>query len=122
MTIKAEFKEFIGKLVALDMNVIVTARQKTKYADGAFMRSVGETFDGEKSLPYIFDTIVQLFHDGNGQFMAKCLKDRTNKLPKGDFKSSYHLFEELFGEERLGRAPERTATVTDDQKEKIRKH
>ena len=28
MTMKAEFKEFIANLIALDMNVIVTARQK----------------------------------------------------------------------------------------------
>ncbi len=36
MTVKAEFKEFIRKLIALDMNVIVTARQKTLYAEGGF--------------------------------------------------------------------------------------
>ncbi|MBI4377317.1 MAG: AAA family ATPase, partial [Elusimicrobia bacterium] len=52
MTLKAEFKEFIRKLIALDMNVICTARQKTQYADGGFMKAAGETFDGEKSLPY----------------------------------------------------------------------
>ena len=34
------------------MNVIITARQKTQYADSGFMRAIGETFDGEKSLPY----------------------------------------------------------------------
>lgn len=121
MTIKAECKDFIAKLVALDMNVIVTARQKTQYADGGFMRAVGETFDGEKSLPYVFDTIVHLFRDVSGGFMARCLKDRTNKLPRGEFKPSYGVFEELFGE-RLARGPEHARLVTDEQKEKIRQY
>lgn len=122
MTIKAEFKEFVGKLIALDMNVVLTARQKPHYAETGFMRSIGETFDGEKSLPYLFDTIVQLFRDGNGKFMARCVKDRTNKLPSGEFESSYDLFKDLFGEERLGRPPERAPPVTDEQRETIRSY
>ncbi|MBI2068961.1 MAG: AAA family ATPase [Elusimicrobia bacterium] len=103
MTLKAEFKEFIRKLIALDMNVIVTARQKTQYADGAFMKAIGDTFDGEKSLPYLFDTIVRLHVDEKGRHMGTCLKDRSNKLPKEPFEAKYGLFESLFGKETLAR-------------------
>ena len=103
MTIKAEFKEFVRKLIALDMNVIVTAREKTKYRDGGFMQAIGETFDGEKSLPYLFDVVLRLFVDEKGRHMAKALKDRSNKLPKQDFEINYGVFEGLFGKETLTR-------------------
>ena len=97
MTIKAEFREFIRKLISLDMNVIVTARQKIQYADSGFMRAIGETFDGEKSLPYLFDTIVRLFRDDKGRFLGQCLKDRSNCLPSSEFEVSYAVFAKLFG-------------------------
>ena len=50
MTLKAEFKELVRKLIQLDMNVIVTARQTAQYADSGFMRVIGETFDGDRDL------------------------------------------------------------------------
>jgi hypothetical protein len=120
MTVKAEFKDLIRKLIALDMNVIVTARQKVQYADGAFMKAIGETFDGEKSLPYLFDTIVRLYRDEKGRFLGECLKDRSNKLPAGAFEVSYARFEELFGKKALARKARPTAFATDEQKRQIR--
>ena len=120
MTIKAEFKEFIRKLIALDMNVIVTARQKVQYADGGFMQAIGETFDVEKSLPYLFDTIVRLYKDEKGCFMGECMKDRSNRLPSQPFESSYAVFEECFGQEILGREAQPVAMATDEQKQQIR--
>ena len=119
MTIKAEFKELIRLLIALDMNVIVTARQKIQYADDGFMKVLGETFDGEKSLPYLFDTIVRLFRDEQGHFLAQCLKDRTNRLPREPFASSYAVFEEAFGVETLGREARPTTSASDEQVEQI---
>jgi hypothetical protein len=119
MTLKAEFKELIRKLIALDMNVIVTARQKPQYADGAFMRVIGETFDGEKSLPYLFDTIVRLYRDEKGRFRGECLKDRSNKLPVGEFSCSIKMFEPLFGKVTLSHKAQVTGLITDDQKRQI---
>jgi len=92
MTVKAEFKDIIRKLIRLDMNVVVTARQKTQYADSGFMRAIGETFDGEKSLPYLFDTIVRLYRDDKGRFFGHCMKDRSNRLPTGEFEVSAAVF------------------------------
>ncbi len=120
MTIKAEFKEFVRKLIALDMHVICTARQKTQYGDSGFMKAVGVTFDGEKSLPYLFDTIVRVFRDGQGRFMGECLKDRSNKLPTGEFEVSYDLFERLFGKENLVREARPLSYATGEQKSQIR--
>lgn len=122
MTVKAEFKDVIRTLIALDMNVIVTARQKVQYADGGFMKAIGETFDGEKSLPYLFDTIVRLSRDDKGRFLGECLKDRSNRLPLGEFECSYARFEELFGKKTLARQARPTAFATDEQKRQIREH
>jgi hypothetical protein len=119
MTIKAEFKELVRKLIALDMNVVVTAREKTKYKEGQFMVAAGETFDGEKSLPYLFDTIVRLHRDPGGRFMGTCIKDRSNKMPKDDFPVSYPLFEGLFGKEALARKAKPLAMATEEQKKAI---
>jgi len=96
MTIKAEFKGIIRSLIQLDMNVIVTARQKVQYADSGFMRPLGETFDGEKNLPYYFDCVIRLARDRKGRFLGKCIKDRSNRLPKDEFEVSYSVFENAF--------------------------
>lgn len=129
MTIKAEFKEFIRKLISLDMNVIVTARQKPQYKEGSFMVAMGDTFDGEKSLPYLFDTIVHLFIDESGKHMGRCLKDRSHKLPKEAFQlpddpleGRYKVFEGFFGKQALSRKAKPVELVTDELRSKIISH
>lgn len=96
--IKGELKSFARKLVALDMNVILTAREKTMFSDDGKMTKLGVTFDGEKSLPYLFDVVIHMTRDASDRYVGKCLKDRTRKLPTGDFEISYDVFAECFGE------------------------
>jgi len=119
-TLKAEFKELVRKLIALDMNVIVTARQKAQYADSGFMRVIGETFDGEKSLPYLFDTILHLTRDADGRFMAANMKDRSNTLPVGKFEVSYTLLERCLGVDDLARPAALPALATSAQIDQLR--
>jgi hypothetical protein len=119
--VKAELRHFIRKILALDMNVIVTARQKTQYADGGFMRAIGETFDGEKSLPYLFDTILQLRRSPEGKFYAKTIKDRTGRLPAAEFENEFSVFERAFGKTELARKAKPVAMATARQIESIRK-
>jgi hypothetical protein len=102
------------------MNVVVTARQKSQYSDAGFMRVIGETFDGEKSLPYLFDTILHLYRDDAGRFMADNLKDRTNKLPRGKFEVSYALIEQCLGSESLAREATPLHLATPEQINQIR--
>jgi hypothetical protein len=120
VTLKAEFKELVRKLIALDMNVILTARQKAQYSDAGFMRVIGETFDGEKSLPYLFDTILHLTRDESGHFMAENLKDRTNKLPRGKFEVSYDLIEKCLGTDTLTREAAPLHLAAPEQVDRIR--
>ncbi len=120
VTLKAEFKDLLRKLIQLDMNVIITARQKAQYAETGFMRPVGETFDGEKSLPYLFDTILRLYRDDTGRFMAENLKDRSNKLPRGHFEVSYPVIEQCLGADALAREAVPVRLASPEQVDRIR--
>lgn len=116
--IKAEFKRLIRKIMTLDMNVIVTAHQKKMYSDEQMMKVIGDTFDGEKSLGYVFDIVVQTFKRGDA-FMAKAIKDRTNKLPAGEFVLNYEVFENAFGKNILGREAKVIKLATPEQVKEI---
>ena len=85
------------------------------------MRAVGETFDGEKSLPYLFDSVVHLYRDDRGRFLGRCLKDRSERLPMEEFESSYAVFEKAFGIEELEREPGQVL-ATEDKKKRIHEH
>lgn len=81
-TLKSDLKAILRMLLALDMNVIVTARSKLKYRQQGddYMVADGETFDGDKSLPYMFDTVMHLEND-DGKRTVLCTKDRWNVFP-----------------------------------------
>jgi len=95
MTIKADWREFLRKLLALDAHVIVTAREKPEYADTGFMRQTGTTFDGEKSLPYLFDVVMRQYRDAEGRYLAQVIKDRTGCLPTEPFEPKIEIFHAL---------------------------
>jgi hypothetical protein len=81
-TLKAEWKAFIRRLLALDMNIIAIAREKDKFKKGKgdnFLELVGQTFDAEKLTPYYFDTVIQLILE-KGEFSAIIKKNRNNTL------------------------------------------
>jgi len=122
MTIKSDLKAFMRKLLSLDMNVIVTARQKTKYAEGGFMQAVGETYDSEKSLPYLFDIVLQFYRGEDGRYLAKVIKDRTRKLPREDFECSYGVFERLYGKAIFTAASSPVILASGEQKAKLRRY
>lgn len=122
LTIKSEMKDFIRKLHRLDMNVICTAREKPEYAEGDLMRKIGITFDGEKSFPYMFDTVVRLFTNEKGEYLGESLKHRSmkNQLPKGTvFKPSYEFFAQLIGKILIDREAEPMRFATQDQIDRL---
>jgi hypothetical protein len=88
MHIKGDLKKFFRKLTMLDMNLILLCREKVKYRDSGFMIPDGTTFDGEKSLPYLVDTLCRTFKSKSGEFMTECIKDRTQILPSEPFQTS----------------------------------
>lgn len=101
--IKAEVKAIVQKMLALDMNVIVTARSKVLYSQEEFMKAIGTTPDGPKELPYMFDIVLELTTQDNSHH-ATVVKDRTNKLPPS-FDFTYKAFTDFIGIEGLERDP-----------------
>jgi hypothetical protein len=112
-TIKAEWKSFIRDLLALDINVVLIARSKTLYKDGATMKAIGTTFDAEKNLHYAFDTVVKMEINDKGESVGTCMRDRWRRLPQGktflcakkggDYKPGYKFFQEKIGGSTLER-------------------
>lgn len=102
-SIKTEVKLLMNKLLALDMNIIVTARSKPLYRPGKFMEQIGEQPEGHKDMPYMFDVVLELYQDEAGTRWARVEKDRTNKLPH-EFEFSYDAFVKYIGADTLERA------------------
>lgn len=89
--IKNQFKNFLRKLLLLDMNVICTCRLKDMYSESEMLKKIGDTVDADRSLPYLFDTVVRLEKTSEGKYIAKTEKDRTNLLP-AVFTADYIVF------------------------------
>src|SRR5688572_14866649 len=74
-------KRLANLIMALDMNVVVTAHAKTEY--GQNLRKLGYTFDGWRQLDYWFDLVVELGKKGKRRF-AKVIKTRVESFPDED--------------------------------------
>lgn len=131
--IKRGTKRLFRLLVALDMNVIVTARSKAEYARGGgeFMKKIGDTFDGDRSLPYWFDIHLQTSRWENGTYHARVIRDRNRVIKDqefmiaaadGDFSLGYRHFQHLFSDEVLTRPAEPTPLATAEQKEEMQEY
>jgi len=101
--IKNVVKHIIKKLLALDMNIIVTSQSKALYStdNQEFMKLLGSQPDSPKQLPYMFDVVLELKKE-SGKHMAYVEKDRTNKLPP-KFEFIYDSFSKFLGIEGLER-------------------
>ena len=82
-----EMKRLANLILALDMNVVITAHAKTEY--GQNLSKLGYTFDGWRQLDYWFDLVVELRKRGKKRF-AKVVKTRMESFPDEDvFEWSY---------------------------------
>jgi len=121
--IKNTVKTFVNNLLSLDMNIVVTARQKDVYPKGSWDPS-GVTPDMRKEVSHMFDTIVYIYIDkdtGERKGIAHPdivpgvdAKDRT-KLPREAFVFDYKTLESFWGIEGLSRKaePVANAQITD---------
>src|SRR5437660_8976290 len=82
-----EMKRLANLIMALDMNVVITAHAKTEY--GQNFSKLGYTFDGWRQLDYWFDLVVELGKKGKRRF-ARVAKTRIEQFPDEDvFEWSY---------------------------------
>ncbi len=112
-SIKEERKLFINKLLALDMNIIVTAPDRKEYSteQGEFMKVIGSGPEVPKDVPFMFDVVLEAFKNDEGVRMLRVHKDRTNLLPD-EFELSYNKLIEFIDVTGL----ERSAEVFKQQK------
>lgn len=89
-----EMKRLANLIMALDMNVVVTAHAKKEY--GQNLAVLGQTFDGWKQLDYIFDLVIELGKKGKKRF-GKVVKSRVETFPDEDsFEWSYQAIKERY--------------------------
>jgi hypothetical protein len=80
-------KRLANLIMALDMNVVITAHAKTEY--GQNFSKLGYTFDGWRQLDYWFDLVIELTKKGKKRF-ARVVKTRLEQFPDEDaFEWSY---------------------------------
>jgi hypothetical protein len=93
-------------LLAVDLNIIVTARAKVEYSNDTseFMKVIGLKPDGPKEAPHMFDVVLELTKQADNTRVVKVIKDRTNKLPE-TFEFTYAKLVEYFGQKELEREP-----------------
>lgn len=102
-------RSVIHDLLAVDMNVVCTARAKPIYDSnsGDFIgKIIGYTAEVRKEVPYLFDVVIELrVEEDDGIRKAIIHKDRTNTLPRIVENFNYAKLAEYFGEEDLKREP-----------------
>lgn len=106
-------KRLANLIMALDMNVVVTAHAKKEYGDN--LRILGQTFDGWRQLDYWFDLVVELGKRGKKR-VARVVKTRIDSFPDEDvFEWSYDAIKKRYDVGMLEKEPEALRLATGDQ-------
>jgi hypothetical protein len=113
-----EMKRLANLILALDMNVVVTAHAKKEYGDN--LKVLGHTFDGWRQLDYWFDLVIELGKRGKKR-MAKVVKTRVNSFPDEDvFEWSYEAIKSRCDTSMLEKESEVVALATPEQVAEIK--
>src|SRR5262249_15537893 len=106
-------KRLANLIMALDMNVVVTAHSKKEYGDN--LRVLGQTFDGWRQLDYWFDLVIELGKKGKKRF-AKVVKTRVESFPDEDlFEWSYDSVKKRYDTAMLEKEASVVKLATEDQ-------
>jgi hypothetical protein len=99
-----KMKRLSSLLLNLDMNVIVTSHQKTRWGKvGNEFREMGTTFDCYAKLDYLFDLVFELERRGQER-IGIVRKSRLEPFPEGDsFAFSYDAVADRYGRQVLER-------------------
>jgi hypothetical protein len=108
-----EMKRLANLIMALDMNVVITAHAKKEYGDN--LKVLGMTFDGWKQLDYWFDLVIELAKHGKKR-VARIVKTRIETFPDGDaFEWSYDAIRERYDAATLEREAAQVALASPAQ-------
>ena len=111
-------KRLANLVMALDMNVVVTAHAKKEY--GQNLSVIGQTFDGWRQLDYWFDLVMELGKRGKKRY-AKVVKTRVEAFPDEDvFEWSYDAIKKRYDNAMLEKPAEAVRLATPDQVREIK--
>ncbi len=111
-------KRLANLIMALDMNVVVTAHAKTEY--GSNLSKLGYTFDGWRQLDYWFDLVVELAKK-NKRRLAKVVKTRVETFPDDDvFEWSYDAIQKRYDITVLEKPAEQVVLAGPEQVREIK--
>jgi hypothetical protein len=113
-----EMKRLANLIMALDMNVVITAHAKTEY--GQNFSKLGYTFDGWRQLDYWFDLVVELGRKGKKRH-AKVVKTRMESFPDEDvFEWSYDAIRQRYDATMLEKEAQAVAMATPQQVHEVK--
>lgn len=111
-------KRLANLVMALDMNVVITAHAKKEY--GQNLSVLGQTFDGWRQLDYWFDLVVELQKRGKKR-MARVSKTRLEQFPDEDvFEWSYDAIKKRYDVNLLEKAAQAIKLATPRQVDEIK--
>jgi hypothetical protein len=111
-------KRLANLIMALDMNVVITAHAKKEY--GQNLAVLGHTFDGWRQLDYWFDLVVELGKKGKKRF-AKVAKTRVESFPDEDvFEWSYDAIRKRYDPSMLEKEAQAVALSNPEQVKQIK--
>jgi hypothetical protein len=106
-------KRLANLILALDMNVIITAHAKTEYGDN--LKKLGYTFDGWRQLDYLFDLVVELGKKGKKRY-GKVVKTRIATFPDEEvFEWGYDQIKERYDAHMLEKEADVVKLASNDQ-------
>ena len=113
-----QMKRLSNLIMALDMNVVITAHAKPEY--GQNLAKIGYTFDGWKQLDYWFDLVVELGKKGKKRF-AKVVKTRLEQFPDEDvFEWGYDAIRKRYDPTMLEKQAEQVRLATPEQVREVK--
>ena len=113
-----QMKRLANLIMALDMNVVITAHAKTEY--GANFAKIGYTFDGWRQLDYWFDLVIELTKKGKKR-LAKIAKTRLECFPDEEvFEWSYDAIRKRYDVGILEREAHAVALAGPEQVKEIK--
>jgi len=113
-----QMKRLANLIMALDMNVVITAHAKAEY--GQNFSKIGYTFDGWKQLDYWFDLVVELTKKGKKR-MARVTKTRVETFPDEEmFEWSYDAIKRRYDLATLEREANAMKLASPEQVRELR--
>src|SRR5947209_1886373 len=111
-------KRLANLIMALDMNVVITAHAKAEY--GQNFSKLGYTFDGWRQLDYWFDLVVELGKKGRKR-VARVVKTRIESFPDEEvFEWSYDAVRARYNVDMLEKQAQAVALASPEQVREIK--